>query len=218
MTTLTQTRPTSTARARLSVAPLARTLPRPPHLVAPEQARLGDFIGIFGGINFRPDLGREPEMYTEVAFKRGVLGTENYFLDELSDADAARFTEITAVPYVGMDHHRIVRQASMVQEAQPYQIHLVQFTDAILYVHPRWLQGIWGQEPDQDSHRPLIMMLEGARSMRDAARCLEKTQCYMKVFCAALPAKVRSTLNLGLDLPPVEDFFASGDADHAFVR
>lgn len=207
-----------TPTARLSVLPLSGALPQAPRLVAPERANTGDFIGVFGGICHRPDLGLAPEVRIEVAYKKGVLEPENYFIDEMSDTDAAVFQEITAVPFCGFDQHRIVRQANMVEEGQPYQIHLLQFVDAILYVHPHWLQGIWGLEGGHKASRPLMMMLEGAQSREEAARCLEKTKRYMKLFRSAPPPRVRSTLNRGLELPSPEDFFASGGADHAFIR
>lgn len=218
MTNLLTIHPTSSASARLSAIPLTRPLPQPPHLVAPEQASPGDFIGVFGGITHRPDLGLMPQTIIEVVYQQGLLGAENRFIDELSGADAATFREVTAVPFGGVDHHTIVRQAKMVEEKGPYQIHLVQFSDAIIYVHPRWFQGILGQRSDQDPQRPLMIMMEGARSMKDASRCAEKTKRYMEVFRKALPAKVRATLNLRLELPRPEDFLVNGDADHAFVR
>ncbi|MEI4263828.1 hypothetical protein [Roseovarius sp. D0-M9] len=106
----------------------------------------------------------------------------------------------------------------MVAEGRPYQIYLFQFSDAILYVNLSWLQGTWGQEPCHAKMRPLMMMLEGARSMEDAERSLEKTKRLMKVFRSALPPKARASLNRHLDLPRADDFFANGDASHAFVR
>lgn len=203
---------------RLSVLPLDKPLPCAPHLSAPDRANTGDFIGVFGGITHRPDLGFAPGKVAEVAFRKGVTNVENSFIDEMSNADAAVFKEITAVPFGGFDHHLIVRQAQMVTERRPYQIHLVQFSDAILYVHPSWLQGTWGQEPCHATMRPLMMMLEGARSMEDAERSLEKTKRLMKVFQSALPPQVRATRNRGLELPRADDFFANGGAGHAFVR
>ncbi len=208
----------SPTTARLSVLPLAGALPQAPHLVAPERAETGDFVGVFGGICHRPDLGFAPETHIEMAYKKGALQTENHFIDEMSDADAAAFKEITAVPFCGFDHHRIVRQAKMVVQGQPYQIHLVQFADAILYVHPHWIQGIWGLQSGHKACRPLMMMLEGARSHEEAAHCVEKTKRYMKLFRSALPPEVRSTRTRRLKLPRTEDCFTSGGTDHAFVR
>ena len=211
--------PSSTsASSRLSVLPFGGPLPRAPHLIAPERANTGDFIGVFGGINYRPDLGYAPEILIEVAYRKGVINLENFYIDEMSNADAAVFKEITAVPFGGFDHHLIVRQAQMVAEGRPYQIYLVQFADAILYVHPSWLQGTWGQEPCHATMRPLMMMLEGARSMEDAERSLEKTKRLMKVFRSALPPKVRTIRNRKLELPRTNDFFATSDGSHTFVR
>ncbi len=208
--------PSSTsASSRLSVLPLNRPVPRAPHLIAPERANTGDFIGVFGGITHRP--GCVPVILSEVAYRKGVINLENFFIDEMSNADAAVFKEITAVPFGGFDHHLIARQAQMVAEGRPYQIYLVQFADAILYVHPSWLQGTWGQEPCHATMRPLLM-LEGARSMEDAERSLEKTKRLMKVFRSALPPKVRAIRNRKLELPRTNDFFATGDASHTFVR
>lgn len=218
MTNLLTIHPTSSASARLSAIPLTRPLPQPPHLVAPGQASLGDFIGVFGGITYRPDLGLEPQTIIEVVYKQGLLGAENRFIDELSDADAATFKQVTAIPFGGVDHHTIVRQAKMVEEKGPYQIHLVQFSDAIIYAHPRWFQGIPGQRPDLDPQRPLLIMMEGVCSTEEASRCLEKTKKYMKIFKKALPAKVRAALNPRLELPRPEDFLVNGDADYTFVR
>lgn len=206
-----------TTRARLSALPLARPMPRTPHLIAPERARRGDFIGVFGGVCYRPDFGLKEATHIEVAFKKGVLKPENLFIDEMSAADAKVFRKITAVPFGGFDHHRIVRQANMVEKTQPYQIHLVQFADAILYAHPDWLQGVWGKKPAHTESRPLMMMLKGARSPEEAKRCLERTKRYMRLFCSALPP-VRSPLNLYLEMPNVDDFLAAGGDDHAFVR
>lgn len=208
----------SATRARLSALPLARPMPRAPHLVPPEHASIGDFIGVFGGICHRSDLGQTAATHIEVAYRKDVLGPKDLFIDEMSDADAAIFQRITAVPFGGLDHHRIVRQAHMVEEGRPYQIHLVQFADAILYAHPDWLQGIWGQKPVHAASRPLMMMMEGATAPDEAARCLEKSRKYMKLFRSALPARIRSALNLRLDLPRPEDFLANGGADHSFVR
>ncbi len=217
MTISLQAIPAAT-RARLSALPLAGPMPQIPYLVAPERASRGDFIGVFGGISYRPDLGLKAEIHTEVAWKKGVLEPENLFIDEMSDADAEIFQRITAVPFGGFDHHRIVRQAKMVEKGQPFQIYLVQFADAILYAHPDWLQGFWGQEPYHAASRPLMMMLQGASYPEEATRRLEKTKRYMKLFRSALPARVRSALNLRLELPRADDFLASGGADHAFVR
>jgi hypothetical protein len=208
----------TSASARLSVLPLDKPLPRAPHLIAPERANTGDFIGVSGGIVHRPDLGHAPVILSEVAFRKGVINLENFYIDEMSNADAAVFKEITAVPFGGFDHHLIARQAQMVAEGRPYQIYLFQFSDAILYVHPSWLQGTWGHEPCHATMRPLMMMLEGARSMEDAERSFEKTKRLMKVFRSALPPKVRVSRNRGLELPRADDFFATGDASHAFVR
>lgn len=208
----------SSAAARLSVAPLTGPLPRVPHLVAPERASIGDIIGVFGGITNQPDSAFTKKIFCEVAYRKGVLEPENAFIDEMSDADAAVFKEITAVPFCGIDHHLIVRQAKMVEPEQPYQIHLVQFADAILYVHPDWLHGKWSRQPGHRSSRPLMIMLEGARSRADAAQRLEKTKRYMKLLRSALPPAVRKSLNRRLELPRVNDFFASGGSDHAFVR
>jgi len=208
----------SSAAARLSVAPLTGPLPRVPHLVAPERASIGDIIGVFGGITNQPDSAFAKKIHCEVAYRKGVIGTENAFIDEMSDADAAVFKEITAVPFCGIDHHLIVRQAKMVEPGQPFQIHLVQFADAILYVHPDWLHGTWGRQPGHGASRPLMIMLEGARSRAEAVQRLEKTKRYMKLFRSALPPAVRKSLNGRLELPRVDDFLASGGSDHAFVR
>lgn len=143
----------SSAPARLSVAPLTDPLPRVPHLVAPERASIGDFIGVFGGIINQSASASTKQVFCEVAYRKGVLEPENAFIDEMSDADAAVFEEITAVPFCGIDHHLIVRQARMVEPGEPFQIHLVQFADAILYVHPDWLYGNWGRQPGHGASR-----------------------------------------------------------------
>ncbi len=208
----------NSATARLSVAPLAGPLPRVPHLVAPERASIGDIIGVFGGITNQPDAAFAKKLHCEVAYRKGVLEPENAFIDEMSDADAAVFKEITAVPFCGIDHHLIVRQAKMVEPGQPFQIHLVQFADAILYVHPDWLHGHWGLQPGHGASRPLMIMLEGAKSRAEAAQRLEKTKRYMKLFRSALPPAVGTSLNRRLEMPRVDDFLASGGSDHAFVR
>lgn len=208
----------SSAAVRLSVLALAKPLPGAPHLIAPERANLGDFIGVFGSILHRCDLGLSPTLASEVAFRRGVTDLENFFIDEMSSADAATFEEITAVRYGGFNHHRIVRQAQMVAEGQPTHIYLAQFAEAILYVHPSWLDGTWGQEPCHRTMHPLMIMVEGARSMEEAERCLEQTKRLMKPFRSALPAKVRAIRKPRLALPRVEDFFATGDESHAFLR
>lgn len=210
--------PSTSTSARLSVLPLDRPLPRAPHLVAPERASTGDFIGLCGGIVNRPDLGHAPAILSEVAFRKGLINIENFYIDEMSNADSAVFKEITAVPFGGFDHHLIARRAQMVAEGRPYQIHLFQFADAILYVHPSWLEGTWGHEPCHANMRPLLIMLEGARSMEDAERSLEKTKRLMKIFRSSLPPKVRARLNLRLGLPRAAEFFANGDASHAFVH
>lgn len=57
----------SSATACLSALPLTGPLPQASHLVAPERASIGDFIGVFGGISYRPDLGFAPDMHIEVA-------------------------------------------------------------------------------------------------------------------------------------------------------
>lgn len=199
-------------RARLSVIPLTASLPKTPHLVPHGSAMIGDFIGVFGGIYYDPDRTPAPETHIEVAYKKGVLEPENFFVDEMSDVDAATFREIVAIPFGGLDHDLIVRQGKMVEEDEPYQIHLVQFAEAILYVHPDWLQGTWGH----NRSRPLMMMMEGAKSPEEAARCLEKTKRHMKLFRAALPANIRAGLNL--KLPHLNDFHVNGGPTHAYVR
>jgi hypothetical protein len=57
-------------------------------------------------------------------------------------------------------------------------------------VHPSWLEGTWGQELCRATMRALMIMLEGARSMEDAERSLEKTKRLMKIFRSALAPKV----------------------------
>lgn len=208
---------THTAAARLFVLPLTHALPPVAHLVAPEHANIGDFIGVFGGVSHHPDPGVAREMTIEVAYRKGVLEPENHFIDEMSATDSAKFKEITAVPFFGFNHHLIVRQANMIEEGQPSHVHLVQFADAVLYVHPDWLQGIWGLEDSHKSSRPLMMMLKGAQSREDAAHRFVKTTRYLELFRSALPRHVRSKLNLHLALPVLDDFYASGAADHAFV-
>ncbi|KRS16922.1 hypothetical protein [Roseovarius indicus] len=111
----------------------------------------------------------------KVVLKTGVLEPENFFIDEMSGAEGAVFKEITAVQFGGPNQHRIARQSKMVEEGQTYQIHLVQFADAILYVHPDWLHGAWRSQASHASSRPLMMILEGAHSTEEAARCLNKT-------------------------------------------
>tara|TARA_Y100000815_G_scaffold272440_2_gene301374 strand:+ start:618 stop:1262 length:645 start_codon:yes stop_codon:yes gene_type:complete len=208
----------ASSAARLSVTPLTGPLPRVPHLVAPEHASIGDIIGVFGGITNQPDSACTKQIFCEVAYRKGVLEPENAFIDEMSDADAAVFKEITAVPFCGIDHDRIVRQARMDEPGQPFQIHLVQFADALIYVHPDWLHGTWGRQPGHGTSRPLMIMLEGARSQAEAAQRLEKTKRYMKLFRSALPPAVRTSQNRRLELPRVDDFLASGGSNHAFVR
>lgn len=208
----------SSAAPRLSVAPLTGPLPRTSYLVAPERAGIGDIIGVFGGITNQPESAFANNTHCEVAYRKGVHEPEIAFIDEMSDADAEVFREITAVPFCGIDHHLIVRQAKMVEAGQPFQIHLVQFADAILYVHPDWLQGTWGRQPGHGASRPLVIMLEGAKSRAEAAQRLEKTKRYMKLFLSALPPAVRTSLNRRLDLPRANDFLASGGSDHTFVR
>jgi hypothetical protein len=61
-------------------------------------------------------------------------------------------------------------------------------------------------------------MLEGAESRAEAAKRLENTKRYMKLFRSALPPAVRKSLNRRLELPRVNDFLASGGSDHAFVQ
>ena len=181
--------PISVSRARLSFLPLAQPLPTHRHLVAPEQAPCGDFIGIFGGVSHRPDLGLKPEL----------------FIDALSAAEEKRMKEITATPFAGIDHHRIVQQALMAEKNRPYPIYLDQFSEAILYAHSTWLQGLWGQNPARDPRRPLLLMMEGASTEKAAEHCLEKTKHDLKTFHLALPAQLQSNLNLHLALPHVED-------------
>lgn len=106
--------PISVSRARLSFLPLAQPLPTHRHLVAPEQASCGDFIGIFGGVSHRPDLGLKPEL----------------FIDALSAAEEKRMKEITATPFAGIDPHRVVQQAFMAEKNHLYRIYLAQFSDA----------------------------------------------------------------------------------------
>jgi len=54
--------------------------------------------------------------------------------------------------------------------------------------------------------------------MEEAKRCLEQTKRLMKTFRSALPVKVRAIWKPRLTLPRVEDFFATGDESHAFLR
>jgi hypothetical protein len=88
-------------------------------LVAPERAITGDFIGLCGGIVNRPDLGPAPAIVAEGAFRKDVINVENFYIDEMSNADATVFKEITAVSFGAVDHHLIGRQAQMVTEGLP---------------------------------------------------------------------------------------------------
>lgn len=208
----------STATTDLFVLPLPAPLPPAPRLIAPERANIGDFIGVFGGITHRRAPTFKKKTHIEVAYTRGLIEPENAFIDEMSDADAAAFKEIAALPFGGLDHHRIVRQVRMVEDGQPYQIHLAQFADAILYVHPHWLGGIWGLQYGHEAIHPLVMMLKGASSHEEAARCLEKARRYMKLFRSALPPTVRSMLPPHLKFPDAQEFFATDGPDPTSMR
>jgi len=202
--------------ARLSALPLTGPLPHTPHLVQPESARPGDLIGVFGGIHNSTGQSFNTLSTIEVAYQQGALEPEVIFDDQLSVFNAAAFREITAVPFAGLNHHRIVHQARMVEKWTPYTIHLVQFADALLYVHPHWIHGIWGWREDHSELCPLVILMESAKSREEGERCIEKAMRYIGLFHSLLPQYERASVHMNIERPRPEDFFCH-DAEHDSV-